>query len=253
MPLTQQPFAAIPSLKPLEKDLRMNMPDSERAASGAVGFALLGTALNRQGPSRWIFAALGALLLRRAWTGHSRYYAHVGRDRRHETSGVQGDYGTKVEHTIEIHRSPEVLFAWWRALENLPRAMRHLVKVRSLSPRRSYWQARAPFGQVIDWYAEIIHETPGESIAWQSLPGSAVASAGSVRFEPNGAGGTHLRVTFQYDPPAGALGAAVASLFGTDAQQELVQDLATFKEFAERELEPFPGASALSHAGSVAG
>ena len=167
----------------------------------------------------------------------------------HEAEGetVYGEYGTKVEHTIEIHRSPEVLFAWWRSLENLPQAMRHLVKVRSLSPRRSYWQAQAPFGQVVDWYAEIISETPGELIAWQSLPGSAVASAGSVRFEPNGIGGTHLRVIFQYDPPAGALGAAVASLLGSDAQQELVQDLAAFKQFAERELEPFQASSALAH------
>src|SRR5690606_34506999 len=91
----------------------------------------------------------------------------------------------------------------------------------------------------IDWYAEIIDVSPNEFIAWQSLPGSAVSSSGSVKFEPNGAGGTHLHVAFRYDPPAGYLGSAIAALLGQSPQQELVEDLAAFKKFAERELDPF--------------
>lgn len=239
MSLTFTPFSNEPAVDKLAQDLRKNVPDSERLASGVFGLTLVTAATSRTGVARWALFLAGTAFLWRGVTGRCLGYDRMEIDRRHEASGVTGGHGIKVEHQIEIHRSPEVLFAWWRDLENLPRAMSHLVGVRQLSARRSHWQARAPFGQVVDWYAEIVHEEPGRVIAWQSLPGAAVRSAGAVRFEDNGAGGTHLHVNFAYDPPAGVLGAAVAALLGSSPQQEMVQDLAEFKRFAERELEPF--------------
>ena len=46
----------------------------------------------------------------------------------------------------------------------------------------------------LEWDAEFINEKPGELIAWQSLSGADVQSAGSVHFSPI-SGGESTRVT----------------------------------------------------------
>jgi hypothetical protein len=59
-----------------------------------------------------------------------------------------------------------------------------------------------------------------------------VDNAGSVHFDPV-PGGTKVRVSLQYNPPAGALGAAVAKLFGQDPKKQVSADLQRFKELME--------------------
>jgi uncharacterized membrane protein len=91
-------------------------------------------------------------------------------------------------------------------------------------------------GQTLEWDAEIINDEEGRMIAWQSLPGATVRHAGSVWFEPDGSGATRVKVAMEFIPPAGPVGAAVAGMLGNSPQQQLEQDLAKFKEFAEQEL-----------------
>jgi len=84
------------------------------------------------------------------------------------------------------------------------------------------------------WDAEIINEKENELIAWRSLEGSAVDTAGSVHFAlaPDGRG-TEVRVILKYDPPAGKVGAAVAGLFGEAPEQQIQEDLRCFKQMME--------------------
>jgi uncharacterized membrane protein len=70
-------------------------------------------------------------------------------------------------------------------------------------------------------------------IAWESLPGSQVKQAGFVRFDPNRGGGTRVSVQMEYLPPAGALGHAVAQLFGVDPRQAMNEDLMRLKSLLE--------------------
>jgi len=70
-------------------------------------------------------------------------------------------------------------------------------------------------------------------IAWRTLEGSQVSSAGSVRFEDAPNGGTVVRVTLKYDPPGGKLGALVARLFGENPSRQIEEDLGRFKELME--------------------
>ena len=44
--------------------------------------------------------------------------------------------------------------------------------------------ARGPGGVRVEWDAEIINEIQNKVLAWKSLPGGDVVSAGSVTFEP---------------------------------------------------------------------
>jgi uncharacterized membrane protein len=61
-----------------------------------------------------------------------------------------------------------------------------------------------------------------------------VHNTGSVRFhDAPGGRGTEVKVVLQYTPPAGALGAAVARLFGEEPSQQISDDLRRFKSILE--------------------
>src|SRR5262249_49471792 len=127
----------------------------------------------------------------------------------------------------------EELYRTWRNFENLPRFMRHLVSVQSHGDR-SHWVARAPGGTTVSWDAEIVNDEPNRLIAWRSLEGSTVDTAGSVHFTPAADGhGTEVQVTLKYDPPAGRLGSWVAWLFGEEPGVQIEDDLARFKQQME--------------------
>jgi uncharacterized membrane protein len=139
-----------------------------------------------------------------------------------------------VERVVTIHAPPAQLFEFWRQLHNLPRIMQHLESVREVDARISHWVAKAPLEQRVEWYAQIINEVPNKMIAWASLEGSDIGTAGSVHFKPVSDGGaTEVRVRLRYDPPGGVIGAAFARLFGEDPAQQIAEDLRRFKHMVE--------------------
>ena len=148
-----------------------------------------------------------------------------------------------VATSVTVERPADELYSFWRSLENLPRVMPHLQSVRMLGDNRSHWVAHAPWGGRIEWNSELIDDVPGQRLAWRTVDGSDVFNAGSVRFTPV-AQGAHTDVTVEilYVPPAGAVGAAVARLFGKDAGQDMFADLTAFKRMMEvhGQVEPSP-------------
>jgi uncharacterized membrane protein len=133
-----------------------------------------------------------------------------------------------------VRRTAAQLFRLWRDLATIGRVFRHVDHVECLSSRRSHWAVRGPLGTMLEWDAEIINEVEGHLIGWQSLPGSDVDCAGSVRFDPIGDGGeTEVHVLLRYDPPGGALGAVVASALGADPATAIAEDLARFRRQVE--------------------
>jgi uncharacterized membrane protein len=157
------------------------------------------------------------------------------RARRGDTrAALGGNRGILVHESVTIQATPEELYRFWRALENLPRAMSHVESVTDLGGGRSHWVARAHGLGTYEWNAEIINDEPAGLISWRSLPDSDVASAGSVHFEPAGAGrGTRVTVRLQYDPPAGKIGALIARAFGEDPALQIREDLRRLKHRLE--------------------
>lgn len=139
-----------------------------------------------------------------------------------------------VETSIAINKSPEELYAFWRDFTNLPLFMRNLESVSVLDATRSHWVARGPAGTHFEWDAEIFNEIENELIAWRSLENADVANAGSVRFESAPSGrGTFVRVTMNYNPPVGKVGASLAELLGAEPAQLIKEDLRRLKQLAE--------------------
>ena len=139
-----------------------------------------------------------------------------------------------VRKTYTINRQPDVVYGFWRSLENLPRFMKHLESVEVVGDGRSRWRAKGPAGFKVEWEAEITYERPNERIAWQSLPGSTVPNRGSVRFDPApGSRGTEVRVELFYEVPGGRAAQLVGKLFGEEPEQQIDEDLRRLKQILE--------------------
>jgi uncharacterized membrane protein len=218
-----------------------NVAEVERWAStlGGAALAVVGLRQTLQQDRRLggaMLAVAGSGLIIRGATGHCPVYAAAGistsRDDTRDALG--GSRGINLEEVVTINRPVAELFDFWREFENLPRFMHNLASVRRLDARRSHWVAKAPAGRTVEWDAEIINEIPNELIAWRTLEGSEVVSAGSVHFRPGPRGrSTEVRVRMQYSPPLGKVGAAVAWLFGQEPSQTIREDLRRFKELME--------------------
>ena len=142
--------------------------------------------------------------------------------------------GIHVLSAITVNRPREEVYRYWHDLENLPTFMAHVRQVTVQPNGRSRWVARGPAGVSIEWEAEIVADQPNENLAWRSCEGADVPNQGSVRFlDAPGGRGTEVRVELRYDPPTGALGAAVAKLFGAEPGQEIAGDLRCFKQVIE--------------------
>lgn len=213
-----------------------NVGKIERIASGVLGAALLVFGLNHRKLPGYLAAAGGLALIYRGLSGNCKYYQVMGvttvKPPRRGRISVPGNRGVKVEQMIVVNRPASEVYKAWRNFANLPNFMSHLESVQEIDARRSFWKARGLAGKQVSWEAEIINEKPDEMIAWRSLEGADVDNAGTVRFRPV-VGGTEVRVSLEYDPAGGRLGAAVARLFNRDPSREIEEDLVRFKGILE--------------------
>ncbi len=214
----------------------VNVGSRERLLSAIGGAAVFGYGLSRRNGATPLLLFLGGLLVARGVSGKCALYdkLQMNTNARDDGYGVPDQQGIRVENAITVKRSPAQVYDYWRQLRNLPNFMPHLRSVAETDSRHSHWVVEGPAGQTVEWDAEIINEHPGEMIAWQTLPGAQVQSAGTVRFEPV-QGGTETLVTvlLRYAPPAGELGATVAKILGEAPDQQLKEDLVRFKQLLE--------------------
>ena len=98
----------------------------------------------------------------------------------------------------------------------------------------SHWVASGPLGRSVEWDAQIHNQRPGEMIAWRSIPGSDLDTAGSIHFKSlSGESRTIVTLSMKYDPPAGEVGSTIADLLGQSVEEELDEGLRRLKQIAE--------------------
>jgi uncharacterized membrane protein len=229
----------------LQQGSHVNVGRAERWLSMAAGGALAAYAARRRDLPGGLAAIAGAALLYRGSTGHCAINAAIGRDSAHGNGSaaiadfgsdtreqLRGRRGIHVEESVTINKPIGEVYRFWRNLENLPQFMDHLESVSMRDAGVSHWVAKGPAGTKVEWDARIINEVENRTIGWQSLEGSTISTAGSVNFTESPRG-TEVRVHFQYNPPGGKLGAAIARLFGEEPNQTVREDLRRLKRLLE--------------------
>ncbi len=140
----------------------------------------------------------------------------------------------RVRKSLNINRTPEECYRFWRNFENFPSFMQHVDEVHSIDATRSHWKVRAPLGQHVEWTAELASDVPSQQLGWRTLEGSGIDHAGVVRFAPGiGGRGTRVQVDLSYRAPLGKAGAQLAKLFGEEPSQQIEEDLRRFKQLIE--------------------
>jgi len=196
-----------------------------RTVVGSAGAALVAYCAARRDVFGTLFGLAGVALVLRA-------AANIDAARLIGTGG--GRRAVDLQKTMHINAPVDTVYNFWSSLENFPRFMTHVREVRPTSVEgQSHWTVAGPGGMPVEFDAVITRDVPNELIAWKSIEGARVAHAGIVRFEPDEADGTRVHIRFSYNPPAGALGHAVAALLGTDAKSMMDDDLARMKTLIE--------------------
>jgi len=111
--------------------------------------------------------------------------------------------------------------------------MASLREVRDMGNGRSHWVAAGPGGVPVGWDAVVTRYEPNNLLAWKSEPGATVANAGIIRFEPRADDSTRVHIRLSYNPPVGAIGHAIATLFGADPKSQMDADLVRLKSLIE--------------------
>jgi uncharacterized membrane protein len=211
-----------------------SLADAENWLALGAGALLLLVGASRRSTIAACLAVSSAPLLYRGITGRWPDILNGYAQPESTKSALRGDRGVHVRESIRLEVPVADVYRFWRRLEHLPQFMAHLARVTESSDGRSHWVASGPAGLAVEWDAEIINEVENKVLAWRSLPGSDVVTAGSVNFDAVRAGrSTQVSVHLQYAPPAGKAGALVASLFGREPSQTVREDLRHFKQLLE--------------------
>jgi uncharacterized membrane protein len=192
-----------------------NWTPAVRVLMSAAGGAMLLYGLRQQ-------PALG-LLARAVTNMEMRRLVGTGSGRR----------AVDIVKTLHIQAPLEAVYTFWANVENFPRFMTHIKEVRHLGEGRSHWVAEGPAGTSVSWDAEVTVCESNRRLAWRSMPGSMIENAAMLDFAANPDGSTRVHMRWSYNPPAGALGHAVAWLLGRDLKTELDADLVRLKSLLE--------------------
>ncbi len=211
----------------------INVGQSERIASAAVGAWMLSSALSnltKHPINSLVKLAMGGALLYRGASGHCFVYAGMGK-----TKGISSTPAINIRTGLIVNKPKAEVYAFWRKLENLPLFMKHLATVTEIDAKHSHWEATLP-GNIakLKWNAEIVKEEEGRLIGWQSIPNSMINNAGKVTFKDAAGGqGTELEVVISYHAPAGEIGAGLAKVINPVFEKMIRQDIMNFKEYIE--------------------
>jgi uncharacterized membrane protein len=181
-----------------------------------------------EGPARPSAAVVAGAALAGAIAGAAIPFMLSGR-------GSSGRNSAVVEESVIIQRPPREIYDFWRDFTNLPQFMDNIESVTRISEARSHWVIKAPAGTSVEFNSLVTEDIPGRLIAWKSEEGASVPNRGRVEFiETSSGGGTNVRTTISYDPPAGAFGRIVAKLFQREPGVQARQDLDRLKQLLER-------------------
>ena len=146
----------------------------------------------------------------------------------------KGDKGALIGRTVTINRPRQEVYARWRDFARFPDFMDNVRSVEKIDDKKARWTIEAPAGQTVELLTETTHDVPGERIAWRSVEGSQITTAGEALFRDAAPGrGTIVQLVMTYGPPAGTVGKLVAKLFQREPRIQARRDLRRFKQLLE--------------------
>jgi uncharacterized membrane protein len=138
--------------------------------------------------------------------------------------------GNRLQETIAVNCSPELVYQFWRDFTNWTRIMTNIRAIEPSGEKRLRWTANARAnGRNLEWDAELIEDRPNELISWRTIGNGLIENAGSVRISQAPAGhGTMVRIEMLQRPAW-----VMRAVFGTDPTFHLRESLRRMKALLE--------------------
>ncbi len=216
---------------------RVNVGEVERWASAVGGGLLVLHGLRRGTFGGLALATLGGALVYRGVTGHSQVYCALNIDTsgKHRADAEEHVHkGVLIKHATTINRTPMEVYDFVKDPANHHRYMEHVQSVEAGEDGTFRWAIEGPFGSTWRFQSRHINEQPGHLVAWKTLPGGDIESAGAIRLEPAWDGrGTEVTMEINFEPPAGAVGIAIARILGHDPDAQVRENLRRLKNLLE--------------------
>ena len=220
-----------------EMPSRVNVGDVERWASGIGGGLLLAHGLRRGTFGGLALAVLGGALAYRGFSGHCQAYEALKIDTsgKHRADSDEHVFkGVLVKHSTTINRTPMEVYDYVKDPANHHLYMENVESVHADPDGTFHWAMKGPFGSTWRFQSRHINEEPGHLVAWKTLPGGDIESAGSIRLVPAWDGrGTEVTMEINFEPPAGSVGLAVAKILGHDPDATVRENLRRLKNLLE--------------------
>ncbi len=143
--------------------------------------------------------------------------------------------------TVLINRPRQEVYDFWRDAANLPQFMEDLESVEVLpsddgtaTGTKTRWTSRNAIGGLESVDISIVHDMPGEMIAWKSADGAMVDTRGKVTFSNAAEGrGTIVTAIQSHAAPGGMVGNALAKLWSGDPALQMRHALKRLKMLLE--------------------
>ena len=143
----------------------------------------------------------------------------------------------RFESTLDIAAPASLCYERWHQCEQFPSFMKNVETVVRQGENRWHWVINGPFGQRIEWNAEVDSDDRNHSLSWHTTPSSDLDMQGTVRFDAVSPEQTRLRCFIQYDIPGNSLKEMLAQVMHS-AQRMVDDELKNFKHWVEGSTMP---------------
>ncbi|MEU6431679.1 SRPBCC family protein [Microbispora sp. NPDC046973] len=144
-----------------------------------------------------------------------------------------------IQDAITVNAPPQDVWPLLSDYSLFTRLMPDVLEVRrSADGLRSHWSVAGPAGVRIRFEAVETMREEGRRIAWKTVEGQLIAHTGTLDLTPENTGRSRIQVQLTYNPVFGAVGHAMAVLFGADPAHKLQEDLLRLKSVIEAGKSP---------------
>ncbi|MBA4067613.1 MAG: cyclase [Isosphaera sp.] len=210
----------------------VNVGDTERVVSAAVGGVLALLGLARRSLGGGAAALAGGGLLYRGLTGRCHLYGALGVN----TAAGQSTGPVEVRRSVTVDRPADELYRLWREPQTPARVFGFFADVAPVDPTRARWTVRLPLGRTLTWETRVTEDRPGQAVRWESTEGAPVRNSGEVTFGPSLSPlekGTVVTLRVRFTPPGGAVGGGLVKLLGVAPDALAGKALKYFRSLAE--------------------
>ncbi len=207
----------------LPEFLQQSWSPTARVLAGCAGAGLIAYCATHRKFIGKTLGVNGAILLARSVL-NAPLKNIIGAD---ETTGI------RIQKTAYVEGTTAELYEFWKNPQNYPKVFAHIKQITPEQNGIFLWQVAGPAGVPLTWRGRITRLVPGQRIEFCSLPESIIENRGVIHLESEKDGGTRVQIEMTYNPPAGLLGHAVATLFGLDPKSALDKDMVQLQSLFE--------------------